>query len=69
MAEVEQARGAIARFQTHNPWMDYAHGVLPLSEDAELAELEERYQQERAKLALAQPAGGTRHGSPKSSKG
>ena len=50
---VEQARGAIARFRTNNPWTDYARGVLPLSEDAELAELEDQYRQERAKLAIA----------------
>ena len=65
---VGQARGAIARFQTDNPWTDYARGVLPLSEDVELSELEDRYQQERAKLALAQPTEGTRHGPPASSQ-
>ena len=50
---VEQAQGAIARFQTNSPWTDYARGVLPLSEDEELAGLEDQYQQERVKLAIA----------------
>ena len=50
---VEQALAAITRFQANSPWTDYARGVLPLAEDTELAVLEERYQQEQAKLAIA----------------